>query len=439
MTTCAPCLLIYLSRRDRICFLLTPKGKEMKITTDISNQCFCSLKGYALAAAAVLALVSLSSFAAPFIYVGDAFSGMSVRVIDAATNTETTRINTNGYDEVAIHPSGGIIYATTRSGASNLGSLEVYDVRNNNALLATIPLGVRPNSIVVHPDGNFIYVASRQEQVTHERSPGIISVVDTSTNTVSATIELEPYQRWNGQFQYLAINSAGNILYVGSNSNRTVTAYDTNTLQPVATINVDFEIFDLEIHPSGQYLYAASSEAIKVIDTTTNSVVDSIFVNSGYFTIAVHPDGNTIYTANYGNSSVSVIDVTTNTTTATISTPFPPSLAIHPSGDFVYVTGYNIPGPVEGFVSVIDTANNQIIDTLHIGGLLLSIAVGPMLDPVGGAAAGISAISVTCTNSTSGQSVSIGLGTEKTWDCESSGLQVNSGDAIEMVVTGNAD
>ncbi len=409
----------------------------MKITTDISNQCFCSLKGYALAAAAVLALISPSSFAAPFIYIGDAFSG--VRVVDAATNTETTRVNTKSYSEVAIHPSGGIIYAPMRSGASYIGSLEVYDAKNNNALLATIPMGVLPNSIVVHPDGDFVYVASQHEQATPERGPGIISVVNTSTNTVSATIELEPYQSRRGQSLFLEINPAGNILYVGSNANRTITAYDTNTLQPVTTINVDFEFFDLEIHPSGQYLYAASSEAIKVIDTTTNSVVDSISAYVGYFSIAVHPDGNTIYTANYGNSSVSVIDVTTNTTTATISTPFPPSLAIHPSGDFVYVTGYNIPGPVEGFVSVIDTANNQIIDTLHIGGLLLSIAIGPMLDPVGGAAAGISAISVTCTNSTSGQSVSIGLGTEKTWDCESSGLQVNSGDAIEMMVTGNAD
>ena len=417
-------------------FYFNFKRKEkMKKAARISGKYFRNLRDVAVVG--ILALVAFPSFAAPFAYVGEAFSN-SIRVIDTATNTETATIATNSPSKIAVHPSGNFIYVPVNPGAWSLGSLDVYNT-SNNSLVATIPVGAGPSEIALHPSGDYVYVISSSAQVPSGSGPGVISVVDTSTNTVSATVEIAH------KFSEIVIHPSGNILYVGVGVAGTITAIDTNTLQPIDAFNIGFKVMDLAIHPSGQYLYAASGATLKVIDTTTNSVVDSVAIDGGGYSIAVHPDGNTVYVANYTNSSVSVVDTTTNTMTASVSTSFPFTLAVHPSGDFVYVTGFTASGP-DGFVAVIDTASNQITDTISVAanegsaiGLPLSITIGPLLEPVGGAATGISAISVTCINATSGQSVSMGLGSEKTWDCESSGLQVNAGDSIEMVVTGNAN
>ena len=406
-------------------FYFTLKRKEkMKKAARISGKFFWDLRG--VAAAAALALIAFPSFAAPFAYVGEAFSS-SIRVIDTATNTEAATIATNSFDKVAVHPSGDFIYVPNGS------SLDVYGT-SDNSLVATIPLGAGVGDLTMHPSGDYVYAA-------HGRTD-TISVIDASTNSLSATVEIAH------DISQMVIHPSGSILYVGVAVNGIITAIDTNTLQPIDTFNAGGpNVLDLAVHPSGQYLYVASGTTLKVIDTTTNSVVDSISINGGGYSIAVHPDGNAIYVANYTNSSVSVVDANTNTMTATISTSAPFDLAVHPSGDFVYVTGFTITNTgTDGFVAVIDTASNQITDTISVAanegsamGLPLYITIGPLLEPVGGAATGITAISVTCTNSTSGQSVSIGLGSEKAWDCESSGLQVNSGDSIEMVVTGNAN
>lgn len=407
-----------------MCLISTSKGKEkMKKTAGISGKFFWNLRGIAIAAA--LALIAFPSFAAPFAYVSEAFS-TSVRVIDTATNTETATLATNSFSKVAVHPSGEFVYVPKMP-----PSLDVYDA-SNNSLVATIPLGSAAGDLAMHPSGDYIYSV--------HRGTDTISVIDTSSNTVTATIEIAH------DISELAIHPSGLVLYAGIAVNGTITAINTNTLQPIDTFNVGGpNVQDLAVHPSGQYLYATSGSNLLVIDTTTNSVVDSISINGGGFSIAVHPDGNTVYVANPTNSSVSVVDANTNTMTATVSTSFPYDLAVHPSGDFVYVTGFTSTGS-DGFVAVIDTASNQVTDTINVTanegsamGLPLFVTIGPMLEPVGGAATGISAISVTCTNSTSGQSVSIGLGSEKAWDCESSGLQVNTGDSIEMVVTGNAN
>jgi len=384
--------------------------------------------------AGFLALIVFPTFAAPFAYVGDAF-GNSTLVIDTATNMESSSIPTNSYYKVEAHPSGDFIYQPVNPGAWSFGSLDVYDT-NNNSLVATVPVGVQPLGITVHPSGDFVYVVSKSSNLPDIAGLGIISIVDTSTNTVSATIDLG--QDISLTTVDLVVHPSGNILYAGISSAGTIIAIDTSTLQTIGTIDLSAGFIDMAIHPSGQYIYAAG-RTLQVIDTELNNVVDSIAINGSGYSVDVSPDGNTIYVANYTNSTVSIVDTNTNMMTATVSTSFPFDLSVHPSGDFVYATGFNLGATgIEGFVSVIDTASNQISDTINTGGLTLFVTVGSLSEPVGGTTTGLASTSVTCTNPTSGQSISINLGSEKTWDCESSGLQVNAGDSIEIVVNGSA-
>ncbi|MCF6218361.1 MAG: YncE family protein [Gammaproteobacteria bacterium] len=419
-----------------------------------SGKCFRNLRGIVIAGA--LALVISPSFAAPFIYVGDAFGDM-YHVIDTATNAETARISTGDYKRAVVHPSGERLYVPISPGGMRAGLLEVYDT-NDNSLLETITVGASPSTVAIHSSGDFVYVGARSEQPGDATSPGIISVVDTSTNTISATIDLAQTTRITDPI--LVAHPTEDILYVGIRSRQAnkVIAYNTNTLQPIGTINVGAipmrGIFGgFVVHPSAPYLYALIGWSVQVYDTTTNALVDSISLNNHGLLIVIHPNGNTLYVGTMYGGSVSVVDINTNTVASVISGPdFSDSMpiladmAIHPSGDSLYGVGYSVSG-IEGFASVIDTASNQVTEVFSIAtnegsprGLPLSITIGPLLgDPVGGSLMGLSTVSVTCVNATSGQSVLIGLGSDKTWDCESSGLQVNSGDSIEMVVSGSAD
>jgi len=95
------------------------------------------------------------------------------------------------------------------------------------------------------------------------------------------------------------------------------------------------------------YITNLDASTVSVIDTTSNTVTATIPVGSGPLGVAVTPDGSTVYVANEAQGTVagtvSVIATASNTVTATIpgfSEPIafgvfigpPPVLATPPSG-----------------------------------------------------------------------------------------------------------
>ncbi len=104
--------------------------------------------------------------------------------------------------------------------------------------------------------------------------------------------------------------------YVANRSN-TVSVIDTATNTVVATIPVGQGPWEVAITPDGTRAYVtnAFSNTVSVIDTATNTVVATIPV--GALGVAITPDGTRAYVTN-GSSAVSVIDTATNTVVATI-------------------------------------------------------------------------------------------------------------------------
>ena len=59
------------------------------------------------------------------------------------------------------------------------GTVSVVDT-DTNTIVATIPVGINPLGVAITPDGTRVYVSNS--------GSGTVSVIDTSTNTVVATI-----------------------------------------------------------------------------------------------------------------------------------------------------------------------------------------------------------------------------------------------------------
>ena len=96
--------------------------------------------------------------------------------------------------------------------------------------------------------------------------------------------------------------------------------------------------------------------------------------------MAVNPAGTRVYVTNSSTNTVSVIDTTTNTVTATVvaGSSFPRGVAVNPAGTRLYVAI-----PAFGNVSVLDTATNAITATLTVGTspIAFGLFIGPGAAP----------------------------------------------------------
>ena len=162
-----------------------------------------------------------------------------------------------------------------------------------------------------------------------------VSVIDTASNTVTATIPVG--SRPGG----VAVTPDGSTVYVTNFQNNTVSVIATASNTVTATIPVGIFPTGVAVSPDGSTVYVANfiDETVSVIATATNTVTATIPVGSGPRGVAVTPDGSTVYVANEGDNTVSVIGEVTATIPG-FSQPVafgvfigpPPVLATPPSG-----------------------------------------------------------------------------------------------------------
>lgn len=221
--------------------------------------------------------------------------------------------------------------------------------------------------------------AQARAYVTNEIS-GDVSVIDTATNTVLATIPVGGAGFGVGG---VAITPDGTRAYVMNTGPNTVVVIDTATNTVVKTIPWENNPFSVAITPDGTRAYVTNeisgrdSGTVSVLDSATNTVVATIVVGADPVGIAITPDGTRAYVTTEGASpGISVIDTATNTVVATIP-PFlgiPYWVVITPDGTRAYVT--NI-GPTENNVWVLDTATSIVVDIIPVGGSPTGVAITP--------------------------------------------------------------
>jgi len=232
---------------------------------------------------------------------------------------------------------------------------------SNNTVVATMPLpGNIPNGVAVKPDGTRAYV-------TCSGSNSVV-VIDTLNNTVMTTVDLPA----PAQPQGVAVTPDGTRAYVANLGTNTVSVIDTSSNTVVATVGVGFPR-GVAINPDGTHAYVTRGSFVAVIDTSTNTVVHTITVGSGSWGLAVNPAGTRVYVANEDSNNVSVIDTSNNTVMATVpvgSVPY--TVAVTPDGTRAYVTN-----GLSNTVSVIDTSNNTVVATVAVGTSPAGVAVTP--------------------------------------------------------------
>jgi len=121
-----------------------------------------------------------------------------------------------------------------------------------------------------------------------------------------------------GSGQSLAQNAY--ITNLGSN---TVSVIDTKTNKVTATIPVGAGPLGVAVSPDGSKVYVTSFNLnnVSVIAAASNTVIATITVGDEPAGVAVSPDDSKVYVANFSFSNagtVSAIDTATNTVTATI-------------------------------------------------------------------------------------------------------------------------
>lgn len=247
---------------------------------------------------------------------------------------------------------------------ANNGSntVSVIDTRTNT-VSATIPVGAEPYGVAVNPVTTRAYVANG--------AGNTVSVIDTASNLVIAAIDVGAAPRT------LALNPAGTRLYVVNSGVSAIKVVDTTSNAVIATVGVGSAPTGIVVNPAGTRIYVVNqgSQTVSVIDAASNNVIATIPAGALPLDVALNASGTRAYVTNPFNDAVLIIDTATNAVIASIKLKTgagPGHLALNPSGTRAYVANTRA-----NTVSVIDTANNALVMSINVGSIPTGLAVNP--------------------------------------------------------------
>ncbi|MEJ2864546.1 Hsp70 family protein [Actinomycetospora flava] len=219
-----------------------------------------------------------------------------------------------------------------------------------------IPVGQTPGYAQVSPNGRLVYIANR--------TAGVVTVVDTSVNAVTATIPIT-----SGPPQYVTFAPDGKRVYVSVfDDARTIAAVsvlDTTTNQVVATIPVQTRPFAAAVSPDGSRLWVPNhdSGSISVIDTASNTIVRDVPVAKNPHWVEFSRDGTRAYTPNHESNLITVLDTATFGVIAEVPVGTSPhSVAVNPARPLVANVNFD-----SDDVTMIDTDTNTLVATIPVG------------------------------------------------------------------------
>jgi DNA-binding beta-propeller fold protein YncE len=302
---------------------------------------------YALSIIVFLCIVSLNANAQVLAYIGYRTDD-SVSVVDISNNNNFIASvpsipSSEGSD---ISPDGRYFYASSVIADGILSVIRTSD----NTLTAVIPVESAPVGVVTTPDGQSVYVVNN--------GPGTISEISVPDFQV-----LETFDITNGADSvFITITPDGQFMYVTNQANNLVNVFRTSDNSHVTDIDMGSSHQRLDVTPDGAYVYVSvSNSTVGVIRTSDNSLFDSIPLSGNPRSLVITPDGAFAYVALPNIDSVEVIRISDNTVIKTIGVgDSPKGLDVTPDGQFVYCVNESSKN-----VSVIRVSDNTMVNTFN--------------------------------------------------------------------------
>jgi 6-phosphogluconolactonase (cycloisomerase 2 family) len=280
---------------------------------------------------------------------------------------------------MVITPNGQYAYVANYS--ANTPQITAFSVQLNGVLqpLALQNIPVNPAAaIAMHPAGTFLFTAN---EIDDSVTSYAINANGTLTKVQTKAAGTDPNS--------LAVDPAGPFLYVSNESTRDVSAYKIESdgkLTTIGAFSVGAVPQSIAVDPSGQFVYTTNygdQPGSVSNDTATTFLVNA---NTGALTkqgvtrgrqepsamaFVKGPPPVTFtptfaYVANQGDNNLSGFRINGNgtltpTSTPTVATTSPSSLAILLNSKFLYVSNSTL-GQVSGFA--IDPATGNLVNPI---------------------------------------------------------------------------
>jgi YVTN family beta-propeller protein len=278
----------------------------------------------------------------------------------------------------AVHASGPTRNASTTAGLRP-GSVTIINTRTNK-VSATVRVGLVPNQVVITPDGKTAYVLN-------SFSPSVTQI-KVGRSVTSKRVKA-------GSFPLgLAITPDGKKLYISRHSNTgpgSVLPVNVRTGVPGRPVNLPLSGGDaaglITVVPDGSKVLAAeflvgnqSSEGALPIRTATNRPDRLDRFGRTFYQptmMAVTPDSRTAFVLSIDGTAkkgdlLTPIRIGTGTVTKSLVLPSPQvAMTMTPNGRFIYLADY-----FDGTVTVVRTATNSIVKRIHVS-FAFSLAMSP--------------------------------------------------------------
>lgn len=218
-------------------------------------------------------------------------------------------------------------------------------------LVATIPVGegLKPTRIVLQPDGHYAWAGLDGSTS--------VAVIDTSVNKLVTTVEV------GTGLHNIAFTPDSMLAFVSNSTADTVSVIDTKKRSKISDISVGKTPVAVAYSSASRLIYTAAinGASVAAIDPLKRQVVKTIPIKKGVVAMRFEPTGRFGFLVNQVDSTVSVLDASTNTITGTTEVSKEPD-QVSFTDRYAYIRGtgsekfslIEITGVAKGNLSAVD-------------------------------------------------------------------------------------
>lgn len=274
----------------------------------------------------------------------------SVTVIEAATGAMRTVAVGSEPIAIAVNRSTNRIYVANAGSAS----VAVIDGKNDT-VVATVPIARLPYTLAVDETSDKVYV-------THTYT-GSVTVID-ATNDTATSLKI-------GDADGIAIDPREGKVFLSTYEDPDLRILDEAT-GTVVKVAVGPHTWGMVFDESSSTLYLAHTATNEVVALNEDShAIKTIPVGKIPCALAIDPEKRRLYAVNYGDDTLSIVDLRSNRAIATLPVGREPeAAALDSQANRLYVANLR-----SDSVTVIDGTKNAIVGTRSAGRHPYAVAI----------------------------------------------------------------